>query len=134
MFVLMHQKEHRFRFDPANPPPDDLIRQRMQGSWQIGKYRTRWIDDPTTSPKLLVAVTGVGGSQIIVAAAAINQAGWPTATKESGNLFVVPLVPDSSLDAAGLRGRPIRGEFGLKFGRARYEHFRLFGSNGFTTD
>jgi hypothetical protein len=131
MFVKVHQKEHPLRFDPANLPDDDVIRQRIQGSWQIGSYREQWIKNADLSPRLLVGVTGVGGSQIIIASAKIDVEGWTSVQPEPGNLYKVPLVPADSLDAASLRGRPIRSDFELKFDRARYGHFRLFGSGGF---
>jgi hypothetical protein len=131
MFVKVHQREHPLRFDPANLADDDVIRQRIQGSWQIGSYRQQWIKNAALSPRLLVGVTGVGGSQIIIASAAIDVEGWRSMQREPGNLYNVPLVPAGSLDAASLRGRPIRSDFELKFDRARYGHFRLFGPDGF---
>lgn len=130
MFVKVHQNDHPLRFDPANPPHDEIIRSRIQGSWQLGRYRAQWIKQPDLSPRLLVGVTGVGGSQIIIGAAKIDERRWDAASREEGNLFVVPLTADLTLDAGELRGRPIRKSFGLKFDRARYGHFRLFGLDG----
>jgi hypothetical protein len=131
MFVIVHQREHPLRFDPANLPNDDVIRRRIQGSWQIGRYREQWIENSALSPRLLVGVTGVGGSQIIIASAEIDVNGWESMQPEAGNLYKVPLNPVGSLDAASLRGRPIRSDLGLKFDRAKYGHFRFFGLNGF---
>ncbi len=131
MFVKVHQREHQLRFDPGNLPDDEVIRQRIQGSWQIGSYRQQWIENADLSPRLLVGITGVGGSQIIIAAAEVAVEGWRSMQPEPGNLYNVPLVQAGSLDAAGLRGRPIRSDFALKFDRARYGHFRLFGADGF---
>jgi hypothetical protein len=132
MFVMVHQREHPLRFDPARLPEDSVIRERIRGWWQLGKYRQQWIKDRNQSPGLLVGITGVGGSQIVIAAAKIDADGWPQSQRIDGNLYQVPLLPSDGLDAAGLRGRPIQSDFHLKFDRARYGHFRIFGSGGFS--
>lgn len=131
MFVMVHQREHPLRFDPARLPGDSVIRERIRGWWQVGKYRQQWIDGEAQSPGLLVGVTGVGGSQIVIAAAQIDATGWRDSQPEKGNLYQVPLLSSGDLDAAGLRGRPISSEIQLKFYRARYGHFRIFGLGGF---
>lgn len=131
MFVKVHQGDHSFRFDPAQLPDDTVIRERIRGWWQLGKYRQQWINHRNQSPGLLVGVTGVGRSQIVIAAAQIDVGGWQQSQRIDGNLYEVPLLPSDGLDAAGLRGRPIRSDFHLKFDRARYGHFRIFVSDGF---
>lgn len=131
MFVKVHQRDHPLRFSPADPPSDDVLRQRIKGSWQISRFRERWANDAAQSPRLLLGVTGVGGSQIIIASAQIAVEDWPSMQPKPGNLYDVPLRPAGSLDAAGLRGRPIRRDLGLKFDRARYGHFRIFDARGF---
>lgn len=63
MFVMVHQREHPLRFDPARLPGDSVIREGIRGWWQVGKCRQQWIDGEAQSPGLLVGVTGVGESQ-----------------------------------------------------------------------
>lgn len=131
MFVFVHERAHHLRFDPANLATDDVIRQRIQGFWQIGRYRQQWVKDAGSSPRLLVGVSGVGGSQIIIASAEIDVDGWASTQPRPGRLYEVLLARAASLDAANLRGRPIRSDFALKFDRARYGHFRIFDADGF---
>jgi hypothetical protein len=131
MFVKVHQGDHELRFDPAQLPEDSVICARIRGWWQVGRYRQQWINRKAQSPGLLLGVTGVGGSQIVIAAAKIDVDGWADSPRIDGNLYEVPLSIQGDLDAAGLRGRPIRSDFQLKFDRARYGHFRIFGPDGF---
>lgn len=131
MFVTVHQRTHPLRFDPAQLPDDGVIRDRIRGWWQLGKHRKQWIKNSAESPGLLVGVTGAGGSQIVIAAAQIDALGWAASPRTTGNLYQVPLSSSGDLDVAGLRGRPLESDLRLKFDRARYGHFRIFGAGGF---
>ncbi len=134
LFVYVGQKdfvgeESRRGYDLATPPSDSEIQSRIEAWWQVANRVGGWVAEPTTSPALLVAVTGGPGRQSIIASAAIDQARLAQAERLEGGLLKVPLV-SASLDAAGLRGRPIDKTVGLKFNSFRHSQFRVFSAAG----
>ena len=116
-------------YDLANPPTDAQILHRMREAWQVDPYIAGWMTEPSSSPALLVGVTGGPGMQTIIGCASIDRAGWNDAEHVANNLVIVPLV-DSSIDAAQLRGRPILRDVGLAFNAFRHSQFFVFGLEG----
>ncbi len=116
-------------YDLANPPTDQQIAHRMREAWQLASRIPGLIANPDTSPALLVGVTGGPGTQTIIGCAPIDRGGWNEAKRIDGNLVIVPLA-GTTIDVAELRGRPILRDAGLRFDRAKYAHFRLFGPKG----
>ena len=100
----------RLGYDPANPPKDEIVVDRIIQYWLLAQKRKPWIEDATRSPTILLAVYGTPGSQFIVAAAAIDRNGWIKVSDRE-----VPLAKPRNLDVAALRGRRIEREAGLKF-------------------
>ena len=98
-------------YDPANPPDDKSIVNRMVKYWPLASKRKMWMENPAQSPAILLAIYGSPGAQFIVAAAAINSNGWPKMVSEDE----VPLLKPWNLDVSQLRGRRIEKEAGLKF-------------------
>ncbi|MDH6165524.1 hypothetical protein M2282_000652 [Variovorax boronicumulans] len=138
LFVRINQTsfddaEERPGYDLAAPPPDEKIRARMECWWQLRSRLDGWVKSPSTSPKLLVAVTGGPGNQSIIASARINAGAWDNVPRIKSGLVQVPLR-GKSIDAAGLRGRPIAKDVGLWFGSFRHQQYRILDSKGFAHD
>ena len=138
MFVYVNNKTlsedpdplRRAGFDRAKLPSDEEILARIRGNWQVANRLAAWKENPEASPALLVAVTGGPGTQSIIASAAIDRSRWQQAESFSKGLIALPLLADN-IDAADLRGRPIRREVGLRFGAFHHQQFRLLGPEGF---
>ena len=99
---------------------DEVIFHNIEDHWYVRKFLRRWIEDPSTSPRTLIAVQGPPDDRVIVAAAVIDIQGWkstPTAKWDS-SVHRVPLRHDRGLDAYQLRGRRIEVRFGA--GKANY--------------
>lgn len=134
LFVRINQLDFeadgRLGYDLASPPSDEDIRPRIDRWWQLSSRVSKWATSPSTSPGLLLAVTGGPSAQSIIASALIDTKEWGSAEQGAGGLLRIPLK-ESSLDAEKLRGRPIPKEFGLRFGPWRQQQFRLFSPTGF---
>jgi hypothetical protein len=112
LFVKVGGKDFgdgRAPYDPANPPPDDKILERVDRWWQIAGYLPAWAKMPGKSPGLLVGVTGSAGAQFVIASILIDRSSWNQAEEyeEGYGLVRVPIRKTPNLDAYGLRGRRI---------------------------
>lgn len=106
----------RGTFDPANPPGDEKVLERVRKWWPLRPKSKKWSENSLESPSILLGVHGKPGAQFIIASVFINREGWRhiVASKEVPSRIEVPIL-SSNLDAAGLRGRRIAYESGLKF-------------------
>lgn len=100
----------RGTFDPANPPDDPAILQRVIKTWPLRLKRELWSDDFAGSPAILLAVHGKPGTQFVIASLFIDRKAWSQAPDGE-----VPVRKPTQLNAAHLRGRRIAREAGLKF-------------------
>lgn len=114
--------DKRVVYDPANPPSDPQIRERFEKWWQVKRFAKSWSESPTESPRLLLAVTGKPGSQIIIGAVFIAQEQWLQA-EQDGSLLKIPTQGPQNLDAQELRGRRIDGNAGIRFGSWTHQFF-----------
>lgn len=120
-------------YEPAAPPSDPGILERMEKWWYFGDRAESWKAAPESSPQFLLAIVGSPGSQIIVAAVTIDRTGWATA-KRNGAAWQVPLLSTPGLNAHGLRGRRISRDAGLVFGRLFTEMFLRIECDGSILD
>jgi hypothetical protein len=99
---------------------DDVVFDNIQEYWYVRKYLQSWIDNPHSSPKMLVAVQGPYEDRVIVGAAKINESEWSSAPVAEWDKSVhrIPIERNAGLDCAELRGRRVQ----LKFftGKANY--------------
>lgn len=99
---------------------DDVVFDNIQEYWYIKKYLQTWIDNPNSSPKMLVAVQGPYEDRVVVGATKINELGWTSAPVAEWDKSVhrIPIERNAGLDCAELRGRRVQ----LKFftGKANY--------------
>lgn len=104
-------------YEPANPPSDKEILERVKRWWQIRRKLKEWSENPVQSPAILLAVHGKPGAQFIIAAVLTDRENWhaPLSHSENESRFEVPTLPTPDLDAGELRGRRIAWEAGLKF-------------------
>lgn len=104
-------------YDPANPPSDPEIQERVQRWWPLGRKFEAWADNPQQSPAILLAVHGKPGAQFIIASVLTNRQNWHlrVTSPEDGSRLEVPILHTPDLDAGELRGRRIALEAGLKF-------------------
>ncbi len=134
MFVRINQigfEDGRVGYDLAVPPSDPEIRERIERWWQVKKKVPDWVLKPTASPAILVAVTGAPGAQVVIASAFIDRRGWASAESGPYGVLKVPLQRKGGLDAAGLRGRPIAEEVGLRFTSFRNGQFIIRSTRDF---
>lgn len=104
-------------YNPALPPTDDEIRERIDRWWQLERYREVWARSHERSPHLLVAIHGAPGAQIVIAAARIDRSAWRRAETcpEGGGKISIPLSSGADLDAFAFRGRRVDAKAGLRF-------------------
>jgi hypothetical protein len=114
------------------PLSDPDILARIDRWWQIGRHVKAWEKDPRQSPKVLVGVTGPRLHRIIIGAVAVDPRGWHAAQPTDGQLYQVPTLETSNLDAHRLRGRLLSPEINIKFGAIRSQFFVLLGCDGQT--
>ena len=124
--------DSRVGYDPASPPTDDQIRDRLERWWQLSKYRAAWASNPSSSPALLVGVFGSPGRQTVIAASRIDRNRWRDAENcpEGGGRLRVPLLEPVDLDAFGLRGRRISQDAGIRFGGIPSQFFLILHPDG----
>jgi len=135
LFVYLNDQEFgdgRLGYDIANPPPDNVVYDRMKAWWHVGRYVPAWIADPSTGPGLLIAVTGLYKHRLIAASVEIDRSGWTSApcNEYMTSQFSVPTLLTSGLDACKLRGRRIAVEAELKFNSIGPEMFLLLNRDG----
>jgi hypothetical protein len=93
---------------------DDVVFSNIQDHWYVKKFLPEWIQNPESSPRVLVAVQGPTQDRIIIGAAEIDVEGWadtPVAPWDK-HLHTIPLVKSRGLDVDELRGRQIDVKFG----------------------
>lgn len=86
---------------------DDIVFGNIQDHWMVSKFMPGWIEDPLTSPKLLVAVQGPAHDRYVIGSAYIDPPGWattPTSPRDK-SIHRIPLITSKGLDGAELRGR-----------------------------
>jgi hypothetical protein len=119
----------RVGYNPANPPTDDELRDRLECWWQLKRFLPGWIAEPESSPGLLIGIYGSPGRQLVIAAARIDRGGWSAAESKGGKIRV-PLLPPGDLDAYALRGRRVERPAGIRFGGITTEFFVLLDLDG----
>ena len=115
----------RVGYNPAAPPSDAEIVERMERWWQLGRFLPEWLAEKEKSPRLLLGVHGKPGAQIIISALEINREAWHNTERED-SFVAVPLLDKTCLDAQGLRGRRIHSEAGLRFNALYSQIFALW--------
>jgi hypothetical protein len=93
---------------------DEVVFSNIQDHWMVKKFIPGWVDEPSTSPKLLIAVQGPPADRMVIGAAKIDAKGWaltPTAPWDR-HVHRVPLVKEDGLDCSDLRGRRASVKFG----------------------
>jgi predicted GIY-YIG superfamily endonuclease len=104
-------------YEPANPPSDAEISERVKRWWSLRPKLQKWSGQPMESPAILLGIHGKPGAQFIIASLLTDRGNWQAAPVSSDNSsrFEVPILETPHLDAAELRGRRIAGEAGLRF-------------------
>lgn len=101
-------------YEPANPPTNEEIKERVIKWWSIRPKVVNWKKYPEQSPSLLLAMHGKPDSRFIIAAFHINRNGWQL-NSENPSDVEIPVLETPELDALQLRGRRIDPEANLKF-------------------
>lgn len=93
---------------------DDVVFSNIQDHWMVKKYLGGWIENPETSPKILVAVQGKPTDRIVIGSAQIKAEGWTTTPVAPWDKKVhrIPLDREAGLDNSDLRGRRVDIKFG----------------------
>ncbi|HYT95292.1 MAG TPA: hypothetical protein VEL76_41625, partial [Gemmataceae bacterium] len=120
----------RVGYNPANPPSDAEIRQRVDQRWQLQKFLPDWSGNPEASPGLLIGVFGSPGRQTVIASARIDRSNWAAVQLFPEGKLRVPLREPLDLDAFGLRGRRIAPSAGLMFGGIPAQFYIMLGIDG----
>ena len=107
----------RVACDPANPPGDRQVLERVDRWWQVKKYCSGWSAAPLQSPGVLVAVHGSPHTRRVVAVLKIDRSKWDIAESCDKGLIRVPTLRPRCLDLFEFRGRYIDGEAGILFDR-----------------
>jgi hypothetical protein len=122
-------EDQRQGYNPANPPEDRQILERMNRWWQLGRYLKGWRKNPSQSPVVLIGLTGRPSNRFIIGAVKIDQEKWHSAIP-NGGFYSIPTAGPSNLDACGLRGRRISPIAKLKFGALASQFFIILKRNG----
>ncbi|PQV64275.1 hypothetical protein B1R32_106121 [Abditibacterium utsteinense] len=104
-------------YEPANPPTDEEILERVKRWWQLRRKLEEWNEDSTKSPSILLGIHGKPGAQFVIASLLTDRKNWNAASvsPENASRFEVPVLETPNLDAAELRGRRISLDAGLRF-------------------
>jgi hypothetical protein len=132
LLVYVGDKEFedgRKPYNPANPPKEDEILERMDRWWQIGRHIEHWRKNASESPAVLIGLSGPPKDRFIIGAIKIYQVKWDSVDKDGG-LYSIPTTEPNDLDAFGLRGRKISPEANLKFGGWTSQFFIILKRNG----
>ena len=116
-------------YNPAKPPKDQQILNRMDRWWQIGRHLEGWCKDPSQSPIVLIGLAGRPSHRFIIGAVKIDRERLGLAKKEAG-LYSTPTKGPRDLDAFELRGRRISPEANLKFGALASQFFIILERSG----
>lgn len=133
VFVLITEenlRDGRGGYDPANPPSDDRIRDRVEAAWQLGRRAVEWERDPTSSPRLLVGVTGPPAARTVVASLFIDRELWGSSNRHGDGKVSIPTSGPADLDALRLRGRRLSAEAGISFGSWTHQQFVILFADG----
>lgn len=92
---------------------DDVVFANIQDHWRVKDFMQGWIENPASSPTLLVAVQGPPKDRIVIGSARIDANGWATtiAAPHKDYLHRIPLDKTAGLDNAELRGRRVSVKF-----------------------
>lgn len=118
-------------YNPASPPSDEQILNRMNKWWQLGTHIERWKSGGENNPIVLIGINGRPGGQFIVGSVFIDRDNWDK-VKCDGGLCTIPTVKTPNLDALGLRGRRISREANIKFGAFASQIIFILNSDGTT--
>jgi hypothetical protein len=136
LVVYISSKDFQTEFDdrrgaaPHYDLTDDDVRQRILGWWQIGRLVDQWRQKPSTSPALMVGITGTSVRRWVWGALRISRAEWASPEQDAGGLYRIA-AEDKPVDARRLRGRLVRpGEFG-PLGEEGNRHFGAIASQFF---
>ena len=104
-------------YDPAHPPSDEEIAERVKGWWLLETRLANWQRHPMQSPAILLGIHGDSDNQFVLASLATDRDNWGIAARapEDENRYEVPVNLTRGLDVAALRGRRIGRKVGLKF-------------------
>jgi len=116
-------------YNPASPPTDEQVLDRVEKRWQLGPHVHLWAAAASKAPAVLVGIHGSPGAQIVIAALHIDPAAWSKPVKD-GAYFCIPTRGPKDLDAYALRGRKISREAGIAFGSLPSQFFMLVGADG----
>lgn len=119
----------RVGYDPAHPPSDKEILERIDHQWQLRSRLDKWSGEPRKSPGILIGVAGTSEARIIIGAVKIDRRKWGS-TKIDGSDIWIPTKGPKDLDALRLRGRRISPNANIKFSRAYSGFFYILSRNG----
>lgn len=135
LFVTVGDRDFddgRVGYNPASPPTDEQVLERVEKWWQLEALAKRWTAEPAKSPGLLIGVHGAPGAQLVIAALRIDQARWGDVEHFEGGQgkIRVPCLPTPGLDAFELRGRYVSRAAGLAFEGVPSGFFIVLGPDG----
>jgi len=133
LFVYVNDKnftDGRVGYDPATPPSDSRILQRIDKWWQLGRYTAEWVETPANGPSVLVGISGRPGSRVVIGAVRINSSGWKNAKRDEDGLLRIPTSGPSNLDAFELRGRRVSANANIMFGAFSHQFFIIMNRTG----
>jgi hypothetical protein len=135
LFVSVGERDFgdgRVGYDPANPPEDNQILERVEKWWQLRRSIPAWSVDSATSPGLLVGVHGAPGAQIVIASCLIDRTEWANAEPfpYGESKLRVPLIATPGLDAFEFRERRINREAGIAFEGIAAGFFMILNPDG----
>jgi hypothetical protein len=134
LFVKVGDKnfgDGRRPYDPANPPEDNQIKERVEKWWRLSRLASHWAKTPNKIPGLLIGINGSPGSQIVIASLKIDRHlnAWENLDRQ-GIGIRVPLLSTPKLDAFKLRGCRVDSKAKLAFGSFFAESFILLNPKG----
>ncbi len=132
MFVYIGNQDFsdgRKGYSLAKPPDEKSILSRLEKYWFIGRRLKQWAEDPSTSPGVLVGVSGPPAARIIIASALIERSRWRDSILNNEKQ-IVPTFPTRDLDAFNLRGRHIAPSMGIRFNSFRPQQYKILNSDG----
>jgi hypothetical protein len=135
LFVIVTDVDHpdgREGYDPANPPKDAHILERVDRWWQLQHLLPAWIANPEKSPGLLVGVVGPPHRRIVIASTRIDRQRWAHAECHpgGGGKIRIPLTEPMNIDVLNLRARRVAASAGLRFGGIPAQFYVLLGVDG----
>jgi len=126
--------DDRAGYDPANPPNDIDIFDRVVKYWAIGSHVEGWSRKPESAPKVLLGINGSPGSQVIIASIKIDRTRLNDSSYKTNHGFIVPAHSNGSnpkgLDACQLRGRHIDPQSNLAFNSISSQLFAIIDREG----